>query len=416
MIIMHIDANSAYLSWTAAHMLQKGFGTDIREIPSAIAGNPENRRGIILAKSIPAKKYGIITGESLYEAKRKCPELQVFPPDYDLYMSCSEAMYRILLEYSPVVQRYSVDECYLDYTASGLKFGDPVEAAHRIKDRIKNELGYTVNVGVSCNKLLAKMGSELKKPDRVHTLFPDEIEKKMWPLPVEELFMVGRASAARLRRVGICTIGDLAKADVMYLKSLLKSHGVLVWNYANGIDTSPVILNDDICQKGVGNSMTLKYDVDSAKEAKMFILSLSERVGMRIRKRGFQARLISIYVKYSNFERYSHRMKLYEAIDSTTEIYKHACMLFDRSWNGKPVRQLGIAVSEFNRRGEPEQLSMFGAENREKEKSLDTTIDSIREKYGQNSVMRGIFVNQTVKPVEGGVNDGNYIMMGGGEQ
>lgn len=413
MIIMHVDANSAYLSWTAVNMLQNGYGTDIREIPSAIAGNPDNRHGIILAKSIPAKKYGIVTGESLYEAFRKCPELQVFPPDYDLYMKCSDEMYRILREYSPVVQRYSVDECYVDYTASEKRFGDPVKTAYEIKDRIKRELGYTVNVGVSSNKLLAKMGSELKKPDRVHTLFPEEIPEKMWPLPVEELFMVGRATAKKLKKVNINTIGELAKADVIYLKSFLKSHGELVWNYANGIDFSPVTLNDEIEQKGIGNSMTIKYDVTSVKEARMFLLSLCERVGMRLRKSGFETGLVSVSVKSAGFERYSHQMKLYEFTDSTSEIYKYACALFDGCWKGEPVRQLGVAVTNLKSPGEPEQLSMFGGDKREKEKALDTAIDSIREKYGQTAIMRGVFANKGVKPVEGGVNDGNYLMMGG---
>lgn len=417
MIVMHIDANSAYLSWTAVNLLQNGYGTDIREIPSAIAGDPNNRHGIILAKSIPAKKYGITTGESLFEARRKCPELQVFPPEFDLYMKCSQEMFNILKEYSPLVQRYSVDECFLDYTLSERKFGDPVKTAYEIKDRIKNELGYTVNVGVSCNKLLAKMGSELKKPDRVHTLFPEEIEEKMWPLPVEELFMVGRATAKKLKKMNINTIGDLARTDVIYLKSLLKSHGELVWNYANGIDPSPVTVNDEIDQKGIGNSMTLKYDVTDRKEAKMFLLSLSERVGMRLRKHGFKAGLVSVTVKSSGFERYSHQMKLYTYTDSTTEIYKYACRLFDQCWKGEPIRLLGVSVTNFKNPDEPEQISMFGEEKKEKEQALDKAIDAIRERYGQGAIIRGAFANhQNVKPIEGGVNDGNYIMMGGHEE
>ncbi|MBR6701161.1 MAG: DNA polymerase IV [Firmicutes bacterium] len=414
---MHIDANSAYLSWTAVNLLQNGYGTDIREIPSAIAGDPNNRHGIILAKSIPAKKYGITTGESLFEARRKCPELQVFPPEFDLYMKCSQEMFNILKEYSPLVQRYSVDECFLDYTLSERKFGDPVKTAYEIKDRIKNELGYTVNVGVSCNKLLAKMGSELKKPDRVHTLFPEEIEEKMWPLPVEELFMVGRATAKKLKKMNINTIGDLARTDVIYLKSLLKSHGELVWNYANGIDPSPVTVNDEIDQKGIGNSMTLKYDVTDRKEAKMFLLSLSERVGMRLRKHGFKAGLVSVTVKSSGFEKYSHQMKLYTYTDSTTEIYKYACRLFDQCWKGEPIRLLGVSVTNFKNPDEPEQISMFGEEKKEKEQALDKAIDAIRERYGQGAIIRGAFANhQNVKPIEGGVNDGNYIMMGGHEE
>ena len=201
--IFHIDANSAYLSWTAIAMLERGYRIDIREIPSAIAGDPKNRQGIILAKSLPAKSFGIGTGESLMEAKRKCPGLSVYAPDYDLYMLCSNAMYDLLCEYSPSVQRYSVDECFLDYTASAKRFGDPLDIAYLIKERIKKELGFTVNIGISTNMLLAKMGSELKKPDRIHTLYLSEIEEKMWPLPVSELFMVGRGDGTETEKTSI---------------------------------------------------------------------------------------------------------------------------------------------------------------------------------------------------------------------
>lgn len=199
--IFHIDANSAYLSWTAVYLLEQGHSIDIREIPSVISGNPKNRHGIILAKSIPAKIHGIRTGDSLFQAKQKCLNLAVFSPDYDLYMKCSDAMYDVLYEYSPQIQRYSVDECFMDYTDSQNKFGKPLDVAYKIKERIKTELGFTVNIGLSCNKLLAKMGSELKKPDQIHTLYPDEMREKMWPLPVKELFMVGRATASKLNSI-----------------------------------------------------------------------------------------------------------------------------------------------------------------------------------------------------------------------
>lgn len=399
MIIMHIDANSAYLSWTAANMLKNGYETDIREIPSAIAGNPETRHGVILAKSISAKKFGVKTGESLLEARKKCPQLKVFPPDYDLYMNYSDAMYNLLLQYSPLVQRYSIDECYMDYTASEMRFGEPVKTAYEIKERIKNELGYTVNIGVSSNKLLAKMGSELKKPDRVHTLFPDEIEEKMWPLPVGELFMVGKAAASKLRSVNIFTIGDLANTNVIYLKTLLKSQGELIWNYANGLDCSPVVLNDDIEQKGISNSITLKYNVASDKEAKMFLLSLSERVTSRLRKRKLKAGRVSIIIKDYQFNKCSHQTKLYRFTDSTMEIYKYACSLFDLHWDRKPIRLIGISVGDLSKDDEPEQLSLFQNESSEKERMLDKTIDLIRSRYGQDSIKRGTFVSGGIKEI-----------------
>ncbi|HVI40493.1 MAG TPA: DNA polymerase IV, partial [Anaerovoracaceae bacterium] len=345
--IFHIDANSAYLSWTAVNLLEKGYPIDIREIPSVIAGDPLNRHGIILAKSILAKKYGIGTGNSLFEVKQKCPNLAVYPPDYDLYMCCSDAMYRILLEYSPLVERYSIDECFLDYTASRGRFGDPVEAAHEIKNRIKEELGFTVNIGVSCNKLLAKMAGELKKPDMVHTLWPEEISQKMWPLPVEELYMCGRATARKLQEININTIGDLARADKNHMKALLKTPGILVWEFANGIDDMEVILNSDIIQKGVGNSTTISHDVINRTEAHMILLALTERVAMRLRRLGYMASLVSVSIKTDGFVRYSHQLKIRNCINTTTEIYEYVCILFEECWRGEPIRHLGVHVSDF---------------------------------------------------------------------
>lgn len=416
MVVMHIDANSAYLSWTAVALIEKGYPIDIRTVPSVIAGNPDNRHGIILTKSIPAKKYGIKTGESLFEAKQKCPELLIFPPDYDLYLMCSNAMFEILCEYSPIIQRYSIDECFLDYTCSVAQFGDPVETAYRIKDRINHELGYTVNIGVSCNKLLAKMGSELKKPDMVHTLFPEEIEEKMWPLPIDELFMVGRATAQKLRKININTIADLAKADLLHMKALLKSHGELVWNYANGIDYSPVVKNAQIMQKGVGNSTTTAYDITERKEAYMVMLSLCERTAMRLRRIKQKSSLVSIHLKTNTFVRYSHQVQLHDFIDSATDIYHYACLLFDECWKGETLRQIGVLVSKFGQ-NENCQLSLFedSAAKMEKNSRLEYAIDDIRKRFGEKSVIRGTFVNNNLEPLQGGVNDGNYLMMGGYE-
>jgi DNA polymerase-4 len=414
-VVFHIDANSAYLSWTAASLLEKGYPVDIREIPSVVSGNPLDRHGIILAKSIPAKAYGIGTGQSLFEARQRCPNLAVFPPEYDLYMGCSDAMYRILLEYSPLVERYSIDECFLDYSASRSRFGDPVEAAYQIGRRIREELGFTVNLGVSCNKILAKMGSELKKPDRVHTLWPSEMEEKMWPLPVGELFMVGRATAAKLQRININTIGDLARSDPNHMKALLKSQGILVWQLANGLDDSPVTLNRDIVQKGVGNSTTIRYDVTSREEARMILLALTERVGMRLRRLGRLASLVSVSVKTDGFLRYSHQLKLPQAIDTTTEIYEYVCLLFDECWKGEPIRHLGVHVSEFQQDA-VRQASFFDKKDPEKLRALDKAVDRIRERYGTRAIIRGAFANGIVDGVQGGTNDSDFIMMGGYKQ
>lgn len=412
MIVMHIDANSAFLSWTAAALLEEGYPVDLRTIPAVIAGNPEKRHGIILAKSIPCKKAGIITGESLFEARQKCPELVVMPPDYDLYMSCSDAMFRILYEYSPLVQRYSIDECFLDYTRSESRFGDPVKTAYEIKDRIKEELGFTVNIGVSANKLLAKMASELKKPDRVHTLWPAEIQTKMWPLPVRELYMVGRATEKKLKHININTIGDLAAADPVHMKALLKSHGLLIWEYANGIDDTPVIPNSEIPQKGLGNSTTIAYDVADRTEAHKILLALVERAAMRLRRLKCKAFVVAVSVKTDGFLRYSHQIKLQFGINSTSEIYRHVRELFDQCWKGEPIRHLGVYVSDFSE-GEMQQLSIFDHGNAGQNLKLDEAVDAIRRKYGDRAIMRGTFANSKIDPLQGGTNDGDFIMMGG---
>ncbi len=415
MVIMHVDANSAYLSWTAVNLLEKGYPIDIRNVPAVIAGDPENRHGIILAKSIPAKKFNINTGDSLFEAKMKYPGLLVFPPDYDLYMLCSNAMFDILNEYSPLIQRYSVDECFMDFTLSKNRFGDSVMTAYEIKERIKNELGFTVNIGVSCNKLLAKMAGELKKPDMVNTLWPGEIPEKMWPLPVGDLFMVGCATKKKLEEINIRTIGELARTEKDHIKALLKSHGLLIWNLANGMDNSPVTLNSEIIQKGIGNSTTINHDVTDRLEAHMILLALTERVAMRLRRLGYLTSLVSVSIKNNNFVRYSHQLKLSNCINSTTEIYENVCMLFDQSWKGEPIRHLGVNVSDFQD-SEIRQLSMFDRNDSNKLQAIDKTVDKIRDRYGTRAIIRGSFANGNVNPVQGGTNDSDFIMMGGYKQ
>ena len=410
---MHIDANSAYLSWTAANLLEEGYPLDIRTVPAVIAGDPKNRHGIILTKSIPAKKAGIKTGTSLMEARQICPDLLVFPPNYDLYMHCSDAMVAILRRYSDRIQRYSVDESWLDFTGSRRLLGDPVTAAHEIRETIKEELGFTVNIGVSTNKLLAKMGSEMEKPDKVHTLFPEEIPEKMWPLPVEELFMVGRATSRKLHKININTIGDLAAADPNHMHSLLKSHGDLVWQYANGRDETPVISLEGVLQNGVGNSITTAYDVTTKEEAEVVLLSLCERVGMRLRRFHCRASLIGVHLRRSDLsDYYSHQRQMDYSFSSTWEIYRLACRLFVECWRGEPVRQLGVHLSGLVEEA-MHQLTIYDFKTLEKEDNINKTVDNIRRLYGEKAVFRGTFANTGIKPVEGGVNDGDYLIMGG---
>ena len=282
-VIFHVDVNSAFLSWEASYRKQiLGEEIDLRDIPSAIGGDIEKRKGVILAKSTSAKKYGIVTGEPIVAALRKCPGLTIVKPNFSVYVEYSNKLMTLLREYSPVVQQYSIDEAYIDMTGTEGLYGKPLDIAYKIKDRIYEELGFTVNIGISCNKLLAKMAGELEKPNLVHTLFPSEIEKKMWPLPVGELFFVGKATEKSLKLLGIRTIGELAKADVKLLKLHLKKQGEIIHQYANGIDASAVE-EEQAPHKGYGNSMTIPYDVNSVESAYLVLLSLCETLGTRLR-------------------------------------------------------------------------------------------------------------------------------------
>lgn len=407
--IMHIDVNSAFLSWSAVYELQKGSTIDLREIPSAVGGSQADRRGIVLAKSIPAKKYGIQTGEVLWEARRKCPELVVVPPNYYLYMKCSDALYELLQEFSPAVQRFSIDECFLDYTGMEKDYGNPVEMAYRIKDRIKNELGFTVNIGIGRNKLTAKMAGELKKPDMVHTMYPDEIPKKMWPLDVRELFMVGRQTEKKLKGLNIFTIGELANTDPKILKYKLKSFGQLIWEYANGLNESPVQSGYNLIMKGIGNSTTIKFDVEDYATANKILLSLTESAAQRLRAAHSCCSLVSVEIKSSEFFSYSHQKKLFTPTNITGEIYEAAKELLFEMWKKEKIRHLGVRVSDLCS-DEFIQTSIYDCDI-EKKQALDRAIDNIRSRYGNFAVFRGVFADMEVPPMEGGSGAEDYPVM-----
>ena len=410
-IIMHIDVNSAFLSWSAVYRLQHGENIDLRNIPSIIGGNQATRHGIVLAKSESAKVlYNIKTGEAVWQSKQKCPELVVVSPDYWIYTQCSSALIEMLRNYSDRIQIFSIDECFLDYTGMEKVFGDPLDAAFSIKESVKKTLGFTVNIGVSSNKLLAKMAGELKKPDMVHTLYPDEIKSKMWPLPVEELYMCGKQTAPKLHKLGIYTIGDLATYDLEFLKYKLKSWGMMLWNYANGIEDSAVDPRGSIPYiKGVGNSTTIHFDVDDPETAHKVLLSLCETVGMRLRHGGFCCRLVSVSIRTSELISYSHQKKIHVPTDCTNAIYKTACKLFDEAWKGELIRGLGIRVSDLCT-NEFIQLS-FLEENWERIRKLDEVIDQVRKKYGSRSVFRSTFLHSRLSPITGGViEESNFIM------
>lgn len=403
-IIFHIDVNSAFLSWEAAYRVHHlGRTPDLRTIPSAVGGDISKRRGIILAKSIPAKKYHIQTGEPVVDALRKCPELIIVPPNYELYEKNSKAMMDILYQYTDKVEQYSIDEAFLDMTGTQLLFGSPVIAATAIKDEIRRRLGFTVNVGISDKKLLAKMAGDFQKPDRVHTLFFDEIKEKMWPLPVGDLFFVGSASEKKLHALGIRTIGDLAATDKKTLRAVLKKHGEVIHSFANGHDVSLVEPQaPDL--KGYGNSTTIAFDVTDASTAKMVLLSLTETIGKRLRKDQVRIHMVSVSIRYHDFCSASHQCMLQDATNITKEIHVASCKLFDELWNGMPIRHLGVHTGHVSKDMANRQLSLFDHTNYEKLEKLDQAVDRIRERFGSDSVMRASFLDQEhIDHMNGGI-------------
>jgi DNA polymerase-4 len=404
-LVFHIDVNSAFLSWEAAYRLHIALERiDLREIPSAVGGDIKKRHGIILAKSIPAKKFNIKTGEPLVDALKKCPGLVVVPPRYSLYERCSNAFIKILKEYCPCVEQYSIDEAFCDFSGTNYIYEDGINLAYEIKDRIHEELGFTVNIGISTNKLLAKMASELKKPNMVHTIFPHEIKSKMWKLPVSDLFYVGRATTRKLNNLGIHTIGELANTDVSILKSHLKKHGELIHNFANGRDVTEVV-GEPPKNKGYGNSTTTPYDIVSKEQAYTVLLSLAETVCTRLRIDHAVVKVVAIHIVDIDFNHSSHQTTLLTATNITNEIYKISCKLFDRLWDHKtPIRHLGIHTSKVEEDTGTRQLTIFDMTTPyEKLNKLDRAIDAIRNKYGADSVKRATFIDNPIYHMSGGI-------------
>ena len=345
-LIYHVDVNSAYLSWEATEQLKNGAEIDIRDIPAIIGGDTARRKGVVLAKSIPAKAYGIRTGEPVTDALKKCPELKSFSPDFKLYKKYSRAFIEILKKYAPVVEQVSIDEAYLDMSGLHYFYKNVTEAAELIQKEIRETLKFTVNIGISNCKVLAKMASDFEKPDKIHTLFPSEIADKMWPLPVRELFFTGAAAAARLNSLGIRTIGDLANSDPTFIKSHLKSHGEVLWRYANGIDDSPVKEERDQA-KGYGNSTTLSKDVTEYEEAAKILLQLSETVARRLRIDKIYAQTIDVEIKDYQFRKRSHQKVLDYSTNTTDDLYRISCQLFKELWDGTLIRLLGVRCTKL---------------------------------------------------------------------
>ncbi len=384
-VIFHIDVNNAFLSWSAIEMLKNGSKLDIRTIPAVVGGDEKKRRGVVVAKSFPAKKAGIVTGEPIYMARRKVDKLFVVHSDRQKYAEYSNDFYKILCKYSPVIERYSIDECFMDMTGMEKMFGDPVKLAYKIKDEIYDTLGFTVNVGVANTKVCAKMASDLEKPNKVHTLFEDEVRQKMWPLVVDDLFMVGKSSSKKLHELGINTIEDLAKADVTMLTRYFKSMGKMMHEYANGIDNSPVERPIPKNQ-GIGHSTTLPHDIDNIPDLKKVLRKLSDMVGIRLRSEEKYATVISVQLKNNDFFNYGHQKKLINPISSNEDIYENACILLKDMWKGDPIRLVGLRVSDFTDKTY-EQVSLFEEAGKlEKRDKVQKAMDKINKKYGTNTI------------------------------
>ncbi|WP_270366633.1 DNA polymerase Y family protein [Eubacterium ramulus] len=405
-IIFHIDVNSAYLSWSALRELQNGSKLDLRTIPSIVGGDQETRHGIVVAKSIPAKAFGIQTAETVASAFQKCPTLVMVPPDHTYYREMSQKLMRHLRSICDEIEQVSIDECYMSFEPIRGRFPSPEAAATYIKDSVYDTFGFTVNVGISDRKVLAKMASDFKKPNLVHTLYVSEIQRKLWPLPIASLHMCGKSSAKLLQKMGIRTIGDLARTDKAVVESWLKSHGGMLWNYANGIDDGQVV-KEKPKAKGVGNSTTLANNAETEEEAYTVLKELAVSVSQRLKKHHFLAAQISTEIKYASFRSVSHQRTILTPTAEETEIYQCACQLFNELWDGEPIRLLGIRTTKLQDEEEPTQISLFDLGKyqeqekqeelrREKEEqkqkklaSLDDAIAKIKKRYGDNAIHKG---------------------------
>ena len=390
--ILHVDVNNAFLSWLAVYKLSNGETLDIRTIPSIIGGDEKQRHGIVLAKSNLAKQFGIKTGEPLYSARKKCPTIKIYESNFKVYRKYSDMLYNLLLEYSYKVERFSIDECFVDMTEflTGRKL---IDVAYEISKRVKKELGFTVNIGVAHNKLLAKMASDFQKPDRVHTLYEKEIPRKMWGLPISELFMVGRRTLPKLYNMNIKTIEDLAKTDQNLLIKKVGKFGKTMWEYANGIDDSEVIFKYQK-PKCVGNSTTVSQDINSIDQIEQVLLALTEHTTYRLRKVNMLCNVVSVQLRTSEFKNYSHQRKLDFSTNSTKEIFKVAKQLVKQLYNGEPIRLIGIRVDNLCDESE-KQISFFEDTNSKKQENLDKVVDSIKDKFGYETITRAGDMKQT---------------------
>ena len=389
-IIMHIDVNNAFLSWTAIYLLQNGSKYDIRNSYAVIGGDEKTRSGIVLAKSTPAKRLGVVSGETLYSARKKCKVLRTYPPNFKFYKEMSEKLFSLISKYTPDIEVASIDECYLDYTKIKNMQGDEFEFAKKLQKEILDELGFTVNIGIANNKLCAKMASDFTKPYKIHTLYKEEIKEKMWPLDVGELFGIGKKTTPKLKKLNINTIKDLALTTPEKLYPYFKNQSALMIDWANGIDNSPVISIPPE-PKGIGNEITIDHDTKDKMEIYKYLLFLSEKVGERLRKQNKYARVIAVILKDTNFKKYSHQKKLETPTNSTEEIYNTSKIILREMHEDESIRLIGIRLDNLTDK-KIKQVSIFDKE----EKEIDSVIDNINKKY-KNKIKKATLLNNKYK-------------------
>ena len=385
--VLHIDCNKFYAS------VECLYRPELRDKPMAVGGDPDNRHGIILTKNEIASKYGLTVGEPLWKARQKCPDLVVVPPNYPLYLRFSALARKIYEDYSEFIEPFGLDECWLDVTGSE-KSGE--EIAHEIRKRVKSQLGITVSIGVSFNKVFAKLGSDYKKPDAVTVIDESNYKDIAWSLPCGDLLMVGRSAQKKLNAYGINTIGDLADTDVAVLKSLFGKNGEMLHSFANGTECSPVRHKDEISDvKSVGNSTTAPRDLVNEEDVKTVFRVLCESVSTRLREKGLKGRVVTIYVRDKELSSFSRQMKIPANTDISTEIFYYAMKLFCTNyfWN-KPIRSLGVSVSDFDVAYEQFDFEKT-VENREKQERLETAVDSLRRRFGNYCIGRACQLKDT---------------------
>ena len=392
---MHIDVNNAFLSWTAILYLKNGSKTDIRKTYAVIGGDEKARHGIVLAKSMLAKKRGVVTAETLFQAKKKCPNLKVYPPDYNFYKKMSDRMLDLIRSYSPDIEQMSIDECFLDYTPVKHLYGNEIDFAYKLKKEIYDKLGFTVNIGIGNNKLCAKMASDFSKPYKVHTLFENEIDKKMWPLKVDDLFGIGKKTAIKLHNLNINTIYDLAHADSSFLYKYFKNQAFDMIDSAKG-KGSDLVISEESQPKGIGNETTLNRNIFSKEELEPYLLALSENVAIRLRKQKKYASVVVVTLKDRFFRRFSHQKKLVNATNLTEEIYNIALDILSEMNIEDGIRLIGVRLERLSDIS-LHQVSLFeDLKVREDSNELEKTVDELKEKYGFKIIKKASLVDSKV--------------------